>query len=237
MISSPQAMMLFHSVAGAALLVFYWRTLLSRKGSRDHKRLGRTYLILLVPLMISIVPISVVGAQQQGPARLLQLVYLGLVVTTAGWTAWRAVVDRNDPDRYRGTTFRILAGCLFGAGIALLIVGIARSNVLTVGFSVIGVVYGGAMLGFLGRDPTARWWLDWHLNGVALLFAATHASFVSLIARHGLPGLAGEVMHALTQLGTIAFAYGFRQWLGWHYGQFGRDTAAPSREAAAVNVG
>jgi hypothetical protein len=187
--------------------------------------------------MISIVPITLAEARQQGPARLLQLVYLGLVVATAGWTAWRAVVDRGNPDRYRGTVFRILAGCLFGAGVALLIVGIARSNVLTVGFSVIGVVYGGAMLGFLGRAPTAQWWLDWHLNGVALLFAATHASFIGLIARHGLPGLTGEVMHGLTQLGTIAFAYGFRQWLGWRYSQFGAAAAAPPREAAAVKTG
>lgn len=234
---SNQAMMLFHSVAGAALLVFYWRTLLSRKGSRDHKRLGRTYLILLVPLMISIVPITLAEAQQQGPARLLQLVYLGLVVATAGWTAWRAVVDRGDPNRYRGTVFRILACCLFGAGVALLIVGIAKSNVLTVGFSMIGVVYGGAMLGFLGREPTAQWWLDWHLNGVALLFAATHASFIGLIARHGLPGLAGEVMHGLTQLGTIAFAYGFRQWLGWRYSQFGVAAAALPCGATVVKAG
>jgi hypothetical protein len=234
---SNQAMILFHSVAGAALLVFYWRTLFSRKGSRNHKRLGRTYLMLLVPLMISIIPISLAEAQQQGPARLLQLVYLGLVVATAGWTAWRAVVDRGDPDRYRGTVFCILAGCLFGAGVALLILGITRSNVLTVGFSVIGVVYGGAMLGFLGREPTPRWWLDWHLNGVALLFAATHASFIGLIARHGLPGLAGEVMHGLTQLGTIAFAYGFRQWLGWRYGQFGATSVAMHGAAAAAKSG
>ena len=234
--TSNSAMMLFHAVAGAALLVFYWRTLLSRKGSNDHRRLGRTYLILLIPLMISIVPITLAEAQHEGPARLLQLVYLGLVVTTAGWTAWRAVVDRSDPNRYRGTVFRLLANCLFGAGVALLIVGIVRSNVLTVGFSVIGVVYGGMMLGFLGRDPTAQWWLDWHLNGVALLFAATHASFVGLIARHGLPGLAGEVMHGLTQLGTIAFAYGFRQWLGWRYGRFGAVTNAPPAKAVAAKA-
>src|SRR5215510_13425108 len=106
---SNQAMMLFHSVAGAALLVFYWRTLLSRKGSRDHKRLGRTYLILLVPLMISIVPITLAEAQQQGPARLLQLVYLALVVATAGWTAWRAVRDRRHLERFRGPVFRVFA--------------------------------------------------------------------------------------------------------------------------------
>jgi hypothetical protein len=93
------------------------------------------------------------------------------------------------------------------------------------------------MLGFLGRDPTAQWWLDWHLNGVALLFAATHASFIGLIARHGLPGLAGEIMHGLTQLGTIAFAYGFRQWLGWRYSQVAAAAAAPPSGAVAAKAG
>jgi hypothetical protein len=233
MISSQTAMLL-HSVAGTALLVFYWRTLLSRKGSGDHRRLGRIYLVLLVPLMISIVPITLDQARQQGAARLLQLAYLGLVVATAGWTAWRAVVDRRDPDRYRGPAFRTLAALLFAAGIALLVVGIARSNVLTVGFAAIGVVYGGAMLGFLGRKPAAQWWLDWHLNGIALLFAATHASFIGLLARHALPGLSGEVMHGLTQLGTIAFAYGFRQWLGWRYGQFAGPVVGQPKDAAAA---
>ena len=32
------------------------------------------------------------------------------------------------------------------------------------------------------------------------------------------PGLAGEPLHALCQVATIAFACGFRQWLGVRYG-------------------
>jgi hypothetical protein len=228
--------MLFHAIAGAALLAFFWCTLLSRKGSREHRRYGRTYLILLGPLLISIVPITVAEAKDQGPARILQLIYLALVVATAGWTAWRAIRDRRNPGRFRGPVFRILGTCLFGAGVALLVVGIAKSNVLTVGFSAIGVVYGGAMLGFLGRQPTDGWWLDWHLNRVALLFAATHASFLGLIARHALPELAGDVMHGLTQLGTIAFAYGFRQWLGWRYSRHApSDTVLAAERTAAAS--
>ena len=70
----------------------------------------------------------------------------------------------------------------------------------------IGVVYGGLMLGHVGRAASEDWWLKWHLNGVCLLFAATHASFVGLVARTLMPGLAGQEMHALTQLGVIALA-------------------------------
>jgi hypothetical protein len=35
------------------------------------------------------------------------------------------------------------------------------------------MAYGGAMPGFLGRRPAPQWWLDWHLDGIALLFVAT----------------------------------------------------------------
>jgi hypothetical protein len=103
---------------------------------------------------------------------------------------------------------------------------LAAGDALMLGFSAIGVVYGGAMLGFLGREPEPGWWLRWHLNGVALLFAATHASFVGLLARSLWPEGAGEPMHALTQIGTIAVAYGFRQWLGVRYDGFRRRPRA-----------
>jgi hypothetical protein len=70
------------------------------------------------------------------------------------------------------------------------------------------------MRGELGRSPAPDWWLSWHLNWISLLFAATHASFVGLLARNLAPGFAGEAMHAMAQIGMLAFAYGLRQWLG-----------------------
>jgi hypothetical protein len=205
-----------HIAAGVVVLAFFWLTILSRKGSLRHRRAGRAYLLLLLPLLASVLPISLHYAEGE-PARVARLVYLSLVVAAAGWTAWRAVRDRRAPDRFRGPVFRGLAVALAASGVALMGIGIRDWDVLTVGFSVIGIVYGGAMLGFLGPTPPADWWLAWHLNGVCLLFAATHASFVGLLARTLLPGLAGDELHAATQLGTIAFAYGLRQWLGRRY--------------------
>lgn len=42
-------------------------------------------------------------------------------------------------------------------------------------------------------------------------------------------------MHAFSQLGTIAFAYGLRQWLGWRYADLagGRRSSMPGRESVA----
>jgi hypothetical protein len=211
-----------HVLAGALALALFWRTILTAKGSSAHRRWGRLYLMMLLPLLASVVPIAL--GEGNDPARLAQLAYLALVVATAGWTAWRAMRDRGSPERYRGRVFRGLAVAMAAAGAALMVRAIMTADVLALGFSAIGVVYGGAMLGFLGRPPARDWWLSWHLNGVALLFAATHASFVGLLARNLAPELAGEAMHAMTQIGTIAFAYGFRQWLGMRYA--GRLAAA-----------
>ena len=214
-----------HVLVGILALALFWRTLLAAKGSRPHRRWGRRYLAALMPLLASVVPISL-HLDGSNAARLVQIIYLGLVLGTAAWTAWRAVCDRESPERFRGPLFRALAMAMAASGTGLMLIGILKGDVLTVGFAVIGVIYGGAMLGELGRPPAPGWWLNWHLNGVALLFAATHASFVGLLARNLLPALAGEKMHALTQLGTIAFAYGLRQWLGDRFNRLASSTRA-----------
>jgi hypothetical protein len=58
-----------------------------------------------------------------------------------------------------------------------------------------------------------------------LLFAATHASFVGVVAERLLPALAGQTRHTVTQLGAISFAFGLRFWLVRRY--------APRRAVAA----
>ncbi|MGE0439530.1 MAG: hypothetical protein AB7L66_03065 [Gemmatimonadales bacterium] len=48
---------------------------------------------------------------------------------------------------------------------------------------------------------------------VPFLEQGTHASFVGILTRAMLPHLAGETKHTVTQLGTIAAAFGLRFWL------------------------
>jgi len=222
-----------HVIVGSLVLVFFWRTILAVKGGAVHRRNGRRYLLFLLPLLLSVVPISLTYVNGD-PARLVQLVYLSLVVAAAGWTAWRAVRDRDDPARFRGPVFRAIAVALTAAALALFAIGIVERSVLSLGFAIMGIVYGGAMIGHLGRPPAQDWWLSWHLNGVSLLFAATHASFLGLTLRTLFPEQAGETMHAFSQLGTIAFAWGLRQWLGWRYAHLaGGAPVGPARPAAA----
>jgi hypothetical protein len=220
-----------HILVGVPILALFWLTILARKGSRPHRRYGRIYLLLLAPVLVSVIPISVYLGKGD-PARVASLPYLSLVVVAAAWTAWRAVKDRRDPERFCGPVFRSLGLLLTASGAALMVVGVFTWDVLNVGFSVIGVVYGGLMLGHVGRAASEDWWLKWHLNGVCLLFAATHASFVGLVARTLMPGLAGQEMHALTQLGVIAFAFGLRQWLGRRYAHLASSSSLSTARLA-----
>lgn len=212
----PSLTYLPHVVVGSAILAAFWAALTSRKGSPSHRRRGRIYLALLVPLLVSVVPITLKAAAEEGPVRLVQLFYLSLVVAAAGWTAWRAIRDRRDATRFRGPVFVGLAVALTGMAVLLMVMGIVTQNLIAFGFSTVGIVYGGAMLGFLGRTPGPDWWKHWHLNGIALLFAATHASFLGLVLRTVRPDWDGEVLHGLTQFGVIAFAWFLRQWL-WRF--------------------
>jgi hypothetical protein len=82
------------------------------------------------------------------------------------------------------------------------------------------------MLGHLGRDPYEGWWLRWHLNGVCLLFAATHASFSGLVLGRLVPAWEGDVLHGLTQFGAVATAYLLRQWMEQRYRSVGRSETA-----------
>ena len=219
-----------HIAIGVLLVVAYWRTLLSPKGSTSHRRAGKLCLLLLVPLLTSTVPL-IIHESARGAARVVQLLYLTLVVVTGAWTAWRAIRDRHCCERFTGPVFCALGAAMFISGMTLLTLGIVTENVLTVGFSMIGVVYGGAMLGFLGRSPMHGWWLDWHLNGICLMFAAFHASFVGLAFRVAWPTSEGPTMHTLTQLGTLTIAYALRQWLGRRYDQYLRTPSEPRLSA------
>jgi hypothetical protein len=218
-------------LVGVAVLACFWGALLNVKGSPRHKAFGRAYLILLAPVLASIIPISLYAAERFGPGRVFQLGYLALVTVTAGWTAWRAIRIRAAPERFRGPVFKTLALLMLASGAAILALGLSTGRVLTIGFSSLGLVYGSAMALELTHAPAPMWWKVWHLNGVSLLFAATHASFVGLVARSLMPSLAGEVMHVATQLGTIAFAFALRFWLVRRYAPVRPALSAPGLRA------
>ena len=215
------------------LLAGGWRWRCTGRPCWRPRAAGRTgggvarYLLMLLPLLASVVPVSLCWRGGSGADG--QLVYLALVVGDRGLDG----VAGGARPRGAGALPRPgLPGTRRGDG------GLRQRpdgsgdrerRCTAVGFAVIGIVYGGAMLGELGRPPAPDWWLNWHLNGVSLLFAATHASFIGLPCAHCGRRRRARV-HALTQIGTIALAYGLRQWLGRRY----QRLAGPAPAGVAV---
>ena len=210
--------MIGHVAAGLVALVAFWSAAILRKGSAAHRRAGRIYLLAMAGVLGSI-PIIAAALLMQGEyLQVVRLPYVMLIASTAAWVAWRAIRDRLDPARFTGRVFRLLAVAMIASGLVFLAIGMKVGNVMTIGFALVGLIFGGAMLAFALRGPTSpRWWLAWHLNGICLLFAATHNSFLSLGLRRLLPQLHGETTRYLIFYSVLGLAIGARLWLGRRY--------------------
>ena len=144
---------------------------------------------------------------------MVQIVYLALVLGTAGWTAWRAVRDRGTPERFRGPAFRALAVALAACGSGLMVHRYpegrrARSRLR-------------GDRNCLRRRDAGRAWAPAGAGLVAELAPQRRVAVICGDARFvhraagdatSRPGLAARrCTRPSGRLGTIAFAYGLRQ--------------------------
>ena len=70
-----------HIAAGAVALVLFWCAALSRKGSPFHKSCGRVYLIAMVGVIITAVPLSIVLFARGQPVVGTFMAYLVVLVS------------------------------------------------------------------------------------------------------------------------------------------------------------
>ncbi|MCV3209281.1 hypothetical protein OHD62_23600 [Mesorhizobium sp. YC-39] len=225
---------LAHVAIGSAAILFYWVTLLSVKGSKRHRAWGRAFFSMLMLVALSVGPLLLLGPDAFDPAFVVQFVYLDLCLITVAMLGWTAIRWKDDVDRFRGWHFKALAFAILVLGMIVLISGIASGTLLTVIFSWIGLVYGGAMLRFawMRAEPHPRWWLGWHLNAVCGLFNAVHGTFLA-VAWEWLAGAqTGDEVSVVMQLATIAAAVAMRVWFG-HRRSVPMRFSRPSPSAAA----
>lgn len=226
-----------HVAIGTVALALYWGPLLSRKGSARHRKAGRAFLALLLPVALTVGPVLLLRPGPFDPAYLVQMLYLVVCLGTVGMLAFTAIRWKDRPERFRGRHFRILGPVLLGLGAVVLAAGLAEGDALAIVLSWVGLVYGGAMIAFARtrRQLHPRWWLGWHLNAVCGLFNAAHGTFLAMLAvRAGLLADATATQVGF-QLATVAAALGLRLWFGRRYGAPLRfaDPTAPAAPLAA----
>jgi hypothetical protein len=225
--STYENIKLIHMSVGAVALIAFWVAALSRKGGPVHRAAGTFYLLSLICVMASTLPFVAVAVIEGRAAQVMLLSYLLMVTLTAAWLTWRSVRDRRDFTRYTGILFRGLGTVIALLGVVILYLsttaGSAARSVFLAGASLVGIISGSNML-MLARSGSAdkRWWLAQHLNGAALNFAATHASFFGIGLVKLMPEFRGPWLPTLSQLTILALALVLRLWIGRRYFRMAR---------------
>ncbi|MGB0515280.1 MAG: hypothetical protein ACPGJE_10615, partial [Wenzhouxiangellaceae bacterium] len=113
-----------HALAGTIALLTFWSAALARKGSVFHRMIGRAYLIAMIVVVITIIPITLnLLAQGQWPSATF-LLYLAALVSQASLVAWRAVRYKRDFERFSGSLFIGGVAFIALAGLAVTALGV-----------------------------------------------------------------------------------------------------------------
>lgn len=219
-----------HVLAGAVALVTFWIAASLRKGSVNHIGVGRWYLFAMLAIMGTALPMSAFAFANSSMTLGIFLAYLVLITGTACWTAWRAIRDKHDIQRFAGPVFRVLAVVNIVAGTAVMLLGVKIKNPILIGLSLVGLISGPAMLMFARRKPAdRRWWIAQHYSGIIGAGVATHVAFLSLGLTRLLPPQYASISQLAGWSVPIAASLIARVWLSRKYG------SSPNTQGARVS--
>lgn len=194
-----------HAAIGGLALLSFWSAGLARKGGTTHRLAGRTFLLAMIGIGATALPMALLRLAAGDVAFGVFMLYLCLITTTACLNAWLAIRWRGDWRRYHGPWHRALAWLNLAAAGALLAYGLQRGAVLLAGFSAVGLYAGVQMLRAAARGEQPRWWLHAHYGGMLGAGVATHIAFLGIGLGRLLPAYAGSAQ-MLAWFGPLATA-------------------------------
>ncbi|MGQ0801603.1 MAG: hypothetical protein ACT4NL_16010 [Pseudomarimonas sp.] len=209
-----------HLTAGVVALITFWSNGLMKKGGPLHRRVGQVYLLAMLTIIISGVPLvfAMLGRGDQLSA--IFLTYLLVLVSNSCWNSWRSVRDRRDVQRYFGPMYWTLAIITAACGIAMMAIGIAIGQLLFAIFGSIGVVgLITSMMSYRRAAHTPNWWLREHYAAMIGNGVATHIAFLAIGLRNALPGVDPMIQQNLAWFGPLLGAIVAAVWLNRKYGR------------------
>lgn len=193
--SAYQMLVTTHVAAGAIALLSFWTAAIARKGSPLHKAVGKAYLLAMLGILATALPMSIVFIARGQTGFGIFLAYLVVITGSSCWLSWRAIQLKRDPVRYFNRRYQALGWGNLAAGIAVFAIGLQMGSVLLAGFSWVGILIGVGILRKMRNPPTARnWWLQEHYGAMLGNGVATHVAFLgvgmrSVIAASGIAWL------------------------------------------------
>ncbi|MDZ4350541.1 MAG: hypothetical protein U1A22_13525 [Xanthomonadaceae bacterium] len=227
-----QVAVITHIGAGSVALLTFWAAAWLKKGSPLHRRFGQIYLLAMLTVILSGVPLVLVLQERGHPVTALFLGYLLVLVSNSCLTAFRAIRLKQQPARYFSALFWIVHGLTATSGLAVMAVGWSTGATLLMVFGSIGLfgLWGGIRA--WRRAPThANWWLREHYGAMIGNGVATHIAFFGIGLRSLLPGIDPGLLTTFAWFGPLAAALLAGVWLDRTYGR--RSAARPVRTTAS----
>ncbi len=207
-----------HVAAGCMALATFWIAAMLRKGSPRHRRVGRIYLVTMIGVIASGVPLTLGMIERGRPEAALFLTFLLLLTASGCWNAWSAIRWRADRSRYFGGLFLALSVITALAGLGMVLLGMRIGSVLFQVFGGVGVfVFIDSIRRWRRAAGDPLWWLREHYGAMIGNGVATHIAFFSIGLRSLLPGLDAALVQRLAWFVPLAVAFVAAAWLDRRY--------------------
>jgi hypothetical protein len=214
------AILIVHVAFGTLALIAFWITASLRKGTRTHRQVGTTYLLAMLTVMLSAIPLA--GAAFVGGHTLqgVFLSYLVVITATPLWVGRRAVQRRHSAQEFADRPYRALGAINVACAMVVLGLGITTGRPLLDGLSAVGLFVGIRILRFSAKGATARqWWLKQHYLSMGGSGIATHIAFLNIGLPRILPAqMIGSALY-LAWFGPIVVAAVAAWWVNRRYGR------------------
>jgi len=172
-----------HIAAGAVALAVFWIPLVTRKGGKVHRLVGKIYAYAMataVAAALGVVALRLLAAR--APAQRDHTIFLGFIALFTfanGWYGVRVlrVKDRRAP--HDDPLDLGVSALLLLAGISALAWGVAGAGPLPAIFGALGTSLGGRHLRAWRSVPDGprRWWFQ-HMSGMMVACIGTVTAFV-----------------------------------------------------------
>ncbi len=188
-------LVLAHVGVGTLALISFWIAGLARKGSPLHKRTGKVYLLAMLGILLTAIPMSAMFFAKNRPGIGVFLAYLVVITGTTVWLSWRSIRLKREIQVFHNARYRQVAVLNVVAGLAVFGIGLSLESMLLSTFCWVGVLLGIGMLRQARKLPAApNWWLKEHYGAMLGNGVATHVAFLGIglngfLASFGLPWL------------------------------------------------
>lgn len=175
------SLVIAHIAAGGVALLTFWSAAIARKGSRVHKSAGKAYLLSMLGILATALPMALVFIGRGRIGLGVFFAYLVVITGSSVWLSWRSIRMKRDVRGYHDRRYRVVGWGNLLSGLAVFAIGLARGDVLLSAFCWVGVFTGVGMLRQARSLPTApNWWLREHYGAMLGNGVATHVAFLGV---------------------------------------------------------